>query len=197
MASDFSRKEGGLYATMLKTYPPDNAPRYPNEPRLESGTPVEILDEGYTAATVRSQSSGATIPNVPYAYLNIPSGGLPWIIVTSTWLDGFRFYRKAMFRLLPTNELHLRFLDGFICAYPDVNDDQWDDFFSAESYGGWIWDNLIRQDRFYRIIRAKTAQPRPARRKDNPLRRLRPTWAERTPGHPYFGRKLKPRDHPG
>jgi len=178
---------------MTKQYPPfvgTTAYRNQKQPNGElvlfPGMKVEVIDEGYTAARVRDPRNGRQL-DVPYEYISIPLGSLPWLEVASHWVDAIRFYKKKVFKLLPGNSLQVRFLDGAIAEYPDITEAEWDDFVQGgkdASYGGWLWDNVVKK-RPYTLLRGPTGRKKPARRFDAVLRkdRLKPKPIQKGPGH--------------
>jgi hypothetical protein len=167
-----------ILARMVKMWPPttEGVLQHGSHRQvvLFPGQQVVLLDEGYTAARVRDPRTYQEV-SVPYEFIQIPLGSLPWIEVASHWVDAIRFYRKRVFKLLPENALHVRFLDGAIAEYPGVSEDEWDDFVRGgrdASYGGWLWDNVVKKMP-YNLLRGKTGRPKPPRRYDAVLRRDR------------------------
>jgi len=178
-----------ILAKMVKNWPPTAGPVFQHgqyqQIALYAGQDVVLLDEGYTAASVRDPRTNRTF-EVPYEFIQIPFGSLPWIEVASHWVDAIRFYNKRVFRLLPENALQVRFLDGAIAEYPGITESEWDDFLRGDgdgSYGGWLWDNVVKK-RPYTLLRGKTGAKKPARRHDAVLRRNRgkPTIRDKGPG---------------
>ena len=142
---------------------------------LPVGLEVEVIDEGYAAATVIDPRNRRQW-QVPYQYISMSAGTVPWIDVASTNVDAIRYLNKKVFRLLRESVLQIRFLDGSIYEYPGVTEAEWDDFFSGgkdASYGGWVWDELRWPNRPYRKLRGPTGAKKPPRRHDPPLRRDR------------------------
>ncbi len=95
-----------------------------------------------------------------------PEPQLPgWIPASSSNVDSFRWVPAGSYDsyMADVPELHVRFWNAQTqnCSeyiYYGVNEDQYDDFFTASSFGEWVWDHLINAGVLYHCV-AKSGMP--------------------------------------
>ena len=95
-----------------------------------------------------------------------PIVALPgWIPARSSNVDSFRWVPPGSYEsyMADVPELHVRFWNEQTqnCSeyiYYGVNEDQYDDFFTASSFGEWVWDHLINAGVLYHCV-AKSGMP--------------------------------------